>query len=108
MPPSKSPGFQVRGYRHLEDLYRVGHPRAGANVLHMEAQVMLILSGRFIGFLPQHIGEEWVERGAMRALKPQRYSFQSEHFVAHRREDAKLPMIKSFVNLLRQVSSENA
>ena len=38
---------------------------------------MLILSGRFIGFLPRHIGETWARLDLMREIKPQTYQFQS-------------------------------
>jgi DNA-binding transcriptional LysR family regulator len=89
--------FSVRGYRQLEDLYRVDHPRASGNVIQMEAQVMLILSGRFIGFLPRHIGDVWAERGRMRALKPESYHFRSLHLAAYRRGDADRPLLRAFV-----------
>ena len=92
--------FSVRSYRLLEDLYRVGHPRASAGVVHMEAQVMLILSGRFIGFLPRHIGEGWVDLGLMRPLKPQTYHFESHHYVAYRSSDAERPLVQTFVREL--------
>lgn len=94
--------FSVRGYRHLEDLYRVDHPRASASVIHMEAQTMLILSGRFIGFLPCHIGEHWAAQGQMRRLRPEIYSFESQHFAAIRRSDASDPLVQSFLRVLRQ------
>jgi DNA-binding transcriptional LysR family regulator len=94
--------FSVRGYRHLEDLYRVEHPRASATVIHMEAQTMLILSGRFIGFLPCHIGEHWAAQGQMRRLRPEIYSFESQHFAAIRRADAGEPLVQSFLKELRQ------
>jgi DNA-binding transcriptional LysR family regulator len=95
--------FSVRGYRYLDDLYRVTHPRASANVIHMEAQAMLILSGHYIGFLPRHIGDGYVERRLMRALRPQRYQFFSQHFVAHRHVDRNAPLVKLFVReMLRQ------
>jgi LysR family transcriptional regulator, transcriptional activator for bauABCD operon len=94
--------FSVRGYRHLEDLYRVDHPRASATVIHMEAQTMLILSGRFVGFLPCHIGEHWAAQGKMRRLKPEIYSFESQHFAAIRRADAGQPLVQSFLRELRQ------
>ena len=42
--------LSVRGYRQLDDLYRIGHPKAAASVLQMEAQSMMILSGRFTDF----------------------------------------------------------
>jgi DNA-binding transcriptional LysR family regulator len=94
--------FSVRGYRHLEDLYRVEHPRAGATVLHMEAQVMLILSGRFIGFLPKHIAAPWEAQGLMRLLRPQAYGFESQHFIATRTVDTERPLVRLLVQEIRQ------
>jgi len=93
--------FSVRGYRHLEDLYRVNHPRAGARIIHMEAQAMLILSGRFVGFLPSHIGDGWVKAGQMRSIKPSTYRFLSSHYVAYRKRNAQQPLVKAFVENLR-------
>jgi LysR family transcriptional regulator, transcriptional activator for bauABCD operon len=92
--------FSVRGYLHFDDLYRLNHPRPAGTVVHMEAQVMMVLSGRFIGFLPRHIGEDWVRRGLMRALKPESYGFASQHFLAVRMVDASRPLVSTFVNEL--------
>jgi DNA-binding transcriptional LysR family regulator len=94
--------FSVRSYRHLEDLHRVNHPRAGASVLQMEAQTMLVLSGHFVGFLPRHIGDDYAERGLMRALQPAKYQFMSQHFVAYRRADKDQPLVKLLVQELRK------
>jgi DNA-binding transcriptional LysR family regulator len=94
--------FSVRGYRNLEDLYRVNHPRASASVIHMEAQVMLILSGKYIGFLPRHMGDSYAATGEMKALKPQIYQFLSQHFAAYRRADKDQPLIRLFVQELRK------
>ncbi|TNC71741.1 hypothetical protein FHG71_09950 [Rubellimicrobium roseum] len=69
--------FSVRSYRHFDDLYLVGHPRASASVVHMEAQLMLILSGRFIGFLPCHFAASHVAAGRLRAVKPRMFNFTS-------------------------------
>ena len=98
--------FSVRGYRHLDDLYRVNHPRASATVVHMEAQSMLILSGRYIGFLPCHIAAGYEADGAMRALRPERYSFESQHFAATRKSDADSALLAAFLpELKRQARS---
>jgi LysR family transcriptional regulator, transcriptional activator for bauABCD operon len=94
--------FSVRGYRHLDDLYRADHPRATGHVMQMEAQAMLILSGRFIGFLPRHIGESWARQGLMREIKPQTYQFLSSHFAAYRKTDGDRPLVRSFVRYLTQ------
>src|SRR5690606_24174077 len=37
---------------------------------HAEAVAMLVLGGRYIGFLPDHYAQAWVERGEMRAVSP--------------------------------------
>jgi DNA-binding transcriptional LysR family regulator len=92
--------FSVRGYRHFDDLYRVGHPRAGASVVQMEAQLMLILSGRFIGFLPDHFADRWVREGQLRAIKPRIFNFASLHNIAYRETDAERPLIRAFLDCL--------
>lgn len=99
--------FSVRAYRHLEDLYRVNHPRANASAVHMEAQAMLILSDCFIGFLPRHYGDAYARQGMMRALKPQTYQFQSQHFVAYRSADARLELLRLFVASVRAQAGQD-
>jgi LysR family transcriptional regulator, transcriptional activator for bauABCD operon len=94
--------FSVRGYRHLDDLYRADHPRATGQVVQMEGQVMMILSGRFIGFLPRHIAEGWARQDLMREIKPQTYQFVSSHFAAYRKIDDDRPLVRSFVRSLSQ------
>ena len=92
--------FSVRRYRHFDDLYIVGHPRASASVVDMEAQLLLILSGAFIGFLPCHLAAPRVESGELRALLPKKYHFSSSHRVAYRHEAASGLLVSAFVDLL--------
>src|SRR6185312_1237722 len=40
---------------------------------HVEAFALLILSGRYIGFLPEHYASVWESSGEMRRLLPKRY-----------------------------------
>lgn len=98
--------FSVRGYRHLDDLYRVNHPRASGSILQMEAQEMMILSGRFIGFLPAHMGEKWTARNQMRAIKPRVFNFISHHYVAVRTEDRTHPVIRPFLAELKRQAQD--
>lgn len=97
--------LSVRGYRHFDDLFRVGHPRAGASIIHMEAQLMIILSGHFVGFLPDHIAERWVKDGMLRTIKPRTYSFKSLHNIAYRETDNDRPVITAFLKCLRPTTS---
>lgn len=100
-PEIEAARLSVRGYRQLDDLFRIGHPKASASVINMEAQCMLILSGRYIGFLPCHVADHYVREGTMRPLKPEQYAFSSPHYVAHRRTDGKVPLIKAFLDAYR-------
>ncbi|MBC7313472.1 MAG: LysR family transcriptional regulator [Rhizobium sp.] len=95
--------FSVRRYRHFDDLYLVGHPRASASVVAMEAQVMLILSGQFIGFLPCHFAEPWVARGELRAIRPAAFGFSSTHKIAYRRDNKNSPLIAEFLSILERI-----
>lgn len=97
--------FSVRGYRQFDDLYRVGHPRAGAFILDMEAQLMLLLSGQFIGFLPDHLADRWVKDKELRAIKPRTYWFNSLHNIAYRQSDAERPLIRAFLKSLPDTRS---
>jgi LysR family transcriptional regulator, transcriptional activator for bauABCD operon len=89
--------FSVRSYRQLDDMYRIGTPKFSASVLQMEAQAMVILSGRFIGFLPEHFALQFVKEGRMRAVKPLTYFFSSQHQVVYKEQDRDRPLIQAFV-----------
>jgi len=75
--------FSVRAYRYFDDVYRFGRATANASVSSMEAQEILVLSGKYIGFLPDHAAERWVKMGDMRAVKPKEWTVNSRFFIAH-------------------------
>lgn len=92
--------FSVRSYMHFDDTYRLGRVTARATVGSMEAQELLILSGAFVGFLPDHRGALWARDAEMRAVKPREWSFRSRFYLAHdpRREGATL--CRAFLGIL--------
>lgn len=94
--------FCVRRYRHFDDLYLVGHPRASASAVEMEAQAMMILSGHFIGFLPCHFAEPWVTGGDLRALKKNMFDFSSTHRLAYRTSSASNPLVLAFLEAVEK------
>ncbi|MEQ1578419.1 MAG: LysR family transcriptional regulator [Hyphomicrobium sp.] len=75
--------FSVRAYRYFDDVYRFGRATANASVSSMEAQEILILSGKYIGFLPDHAAGRWVNSSKMRAIKPNEWGVNSRFFIAH-------------------------
>ena len=43
---------------------------------HDEGIAHLILSGKFIGYLPEHYASHWVDKGLFKAILPKQYSYQ--------------------------------
>ena len=60
--------FVVRPYANNRELQYFKKARVRAHAANMEAQAAFILSGEFIGYLPEHYADHWVRRGEMRAL----------------------------------------
>lgn len=47
-----------------------------ATAYHDEGIAHLILSGAFIGYLPEHYANDWVNKGLFKAILPHQYSYQ--------------------------------
>jgi LysR family transcriptional regulator, transcriptional activator for bauABCD operon len=54
---------------------------------HMEALAILIKSGRFLGYLPEHFARSFVERGEMKNLLGEVAAHFDSFFLAHRRDE---------------------
>jgi DNA-binding transcriptional LysR family regulator len=94
--------FSVRSYRYFDDVYRFGKATANASVSNMEAQEILILSGRYVGFLPDHAAERWVAAGRMRAIRPADWGLTSRFLVAWDPAGEARPLKRAFVRLIGQ------
>ena len=68
--------FAGLGYHspNMEISQRMRLPRK-ATAFDQEAIATLILSGKFLGFLPDHYAAEFVRQGAMRALNPRTFRY---------------------------------
>jgi DNA-binding transcriptional LysR family regulator len=95
--------FVARGYLHSEDLRRIGHRRAAATVETMEAQLVLILSGEFIGYLPAHYAHSWRERGELRCLNEGAFSYGSPFFAVRTRAGFDNALVQGFLAALTGV-----
>jgi DNA-binding transcriptional LysR family regulator len=58
-----------------------------AETSHMESLAILILSGRYIGYLPSHFAKSWEESGQMRRLVDDQASYDEPFFLAYRRKE---------------------
>lgn len=94
--------FVARGYLHHQDLIRVGHREPRATVEMMEAQLLLILSGAYIGYLPAHYANAWVIEGDLRAIQDERRSYDSTFFLVTQRGGDENPLVRHFTTAVLQ------
>ncbi len=65
---------------------------ASATATDREGIAFLILTGRYIGFLPDHVAERWVRDGRMRAIQPNQYHYITQ-FSAITRKGARSNLV---------------
>jgi DNA-binding transcriptional LysR family regulator len=67
----------------------------------MEAIATLVFSGTYIGYLPSHYAQPWVEKGQLRAILPERLGYQSAfHCVTRQGGELKTGAARFFEVLL--------
>lgn len=76
--------FAGRTYMLNETICGVNFTWAAATP-HMEGTLLLLLSGAYIGFLPDHYADEWVRNGRLRLLAPERMTFEDMFHIAYPR-----------------------
>jgi DNA-binding transcriptional LysR family regulator len=91
----------ARAYWRGADLSRLGVEREAAAVEIMEAQATLILSGAYLGFLPEHYAAAWVAEGRLRRLLPEALSYSAPFSIIYRRSSAELQVVRQFIDDVR-------
>jgi LysR family transcriptional regulator, transcriptional activator for bauABCD operon len=91
----------ARRYWGARDLKAFAGNRIGATVSEMEPEAMLILSGRFLGYLPTHYAAPWVAQGLLRDLAPARFGYGAPFQLTFWAERLKLPRIAALVGAIR-------
>lgn len=91
----------ARAYWRGADLSRLGVEREAAAVEIMEAQATLILSGAYLGFLPEHYAAPWATEGRLRQLLPETLSYSAPFSIIYRRSTAELQVVRQFIDDVR-------
>jgi len=73
-----------------------------ATATDREGVAFLILTGCYIGYLPTHYARQWVDRGMMRALAPERHAHVVEYRAVTLRSTHPNLVLETFMGLLRQ------
>ncbi|MDE9666241.1 LysR family transcriptional regulator [Citrobacter portucalensis] len=65
-----------------------------------EGIAFLILTGRFVGFLPDHYATHWVDKGMMRVIAPDRLSFSTRIAIVTRKASRPNSILELFLDSL--------
>lgn len=71
-----------------------------ATAFDQEGVATLVLSGAFLGFLPDHYAARFVEQGQMRAVLPTHFSYRCGFEAILRPESQRSRLAQTFLNLL--------
>jgi len=73
--------FVVRAYNEQFDLSRFARARTPATVSSMEAMLVLLLTGGYLGLLPDHYAQDWVTRGLLKRVYSDEFGYDSPHML---------------------------
>lgn len=91
-----------RSYWSDAELARQGFKSSAATIDSMESQLILILSGAYIGYLPEHYAQSWVDNKRLRMLDPESYGYKAPFSLVVKRSGLHEPVIRAFRKLLAE------
>lgn len=89
-----------RGYWGARDIKTFHPERASATVNSMEAAARLILSGEYIGYLPEHYAAPLIERGRLKPLLPAILTYLAPFELAFSRASQQSKPAQIFIELV--------
>lgn len=91
-----------RYYWNARDIkiFAIAAPRA--TVSDMEAEARLILSGRYLGYLPDHYAARYVDAHLMRSIRPDLFSYKALFQLTFDRSRTKSGLVPFFEKLVRE------
>jgi DNA-binding transcriptional LysR family regulator len=97
--------FIERTYGHSTgQLNRTIEFKASAWASSLEATALLILSGKYIGFLPQYYAQLWIEQGLLMALHAQEIYIDSEVSIATHNTPQNVQMTSRLLEVIEQLT----
>lgn len=85
-------------FSNAAHLYQLFAKKSIAN--HMAARLAMIMSGKFVGFLPEYLAERFVSIGKLVVLRPEKYHYWIQNAVTFKRSTAEHPSVKLFLEAL--------
>lgn len=85
---------------HRDKLNFARYDSFSASATQVEAVALLIKTGRFIGFLPQHYAATLLAQGQFRALRPELINIVTPFNLILRHNTVRSPLVKAFAQAL--------
>ncbi|MEW9678472.1 LysR family transcriptional regulator [Pseudomonas sp. TE50-2] len=85
-----------RGYWANSEGIRHGFTRYSATIDTMEAELILILSGNFIGYLPDHLAKRWEDEGRLLRIMPEKFGYTAEFSLIIKNGRSGEPLVQAF------------
>jgi DNA-binding transcriptional LysR family regulator len=92
--------FVLRSYNQTFDLTRFPRQLHRATVDSMEGMAVLLSSGSYLGYLPEHYAQPMVERGELKRVDAQGFSYTSNHILITARGDRVPPALEKFLGMI--------
>lgn len=89
--------FVVRPYRDTKELKIFQKAKVAASASNMEAIATLVMSGRFLGYIPRSYAQRWIESGDLRYLRENETSFSSNFYIATRKDARESLILRTFI-----------
>ncbi len=96
--------ISARGYGAIDDCERLGSKNRRAVVNNLEAQLALLLSGGYLGYLPIRYAAPWVEKGQLHGLKAPSLNYDSPHALISRQPKSLSKPAVAFVDDLLAIN----
>lgn len=78
------------------------HYPNSAIAYHDEGIAHLILTGKFIGYLPEHYARYWVDKGLFKAILPAKYSYQIPLMLITSNQHANTPLAQAMIKQIKR------
>lgn len=97
-----TPGYKVN--KKQEDLQK--QFKNTAKSYKIEGIASLILTGSYIGFLPVHYAQKWIDKFEMKAINSSKYAFETYFTIAYKNNSKPSKLAKRFIEILSYVHSD--
>ncbi|TWI92504.1 transcriptional regulator [Roseibium hamelinense] len=94
--------FVQRGYWHNAEARQNAFHNVAATVFQIEPQLMLIRSGRYLGFLPDPYAERWCANAQLRRLGLDGMRYTAPFFLITARDKRKSSTVTAFMHAARK------